>query len=113
MDSYSKYFVILVIFLVIGIAYKKYLEFNDDKRWMFHKDDNIYKAAKKFAAGASLNEVKDILISCFDLNEKNAEDILTRSSPHKTDKDGGYRSFIRSVNKELGEDVYEEKYYMN
>lgn len=112
MNSYSRYFVIWAIFLVIGIVYKRYLEFNDDKSRMLRKDNNVYKAAERFAAGASLNEVKNILINCFDLSEENAEDILTRSSPHKTDKDGGYRFFIRSVNKEVGENVYEEKYHI-
>ena len=95
--------------VVIVIAYKKILSFYYQKRLEFLKDNNVYKAAEKFADGASVIEVKRILVSCFDLNEKNVEEILSQSLSHRTDKDGGYRYFIRSVNKVLGEDIYSEK----
>jgi len=97
------------ICFAIVIAYKKILDFYDQKRLGFLEDNNVYIAAQEFADGASFVELKNILEKCFDFNEKNVEDILLQSLPHRIDKDGGYRFFIRSVNKVLGEDIYNEK----
>ena len=109
MNGFLDNFGFFAICLAIAIGYKKILEFYDLKRSSFHKDNNVYKAAKEFADGASVIEVKNVLTSCCDLNEKNAQDIVLKTLPHRTDKDGGYRFFIRSVNKVLGEDIYSEK----
>ena len=109
MNVFLKDFGILAIGLLIGILYKKFLEFYDDNRFMFHEDDKVYEAAEKFAGGTSYHDVEEILSKCSGFNDEKAGDILRQSLPHRTDHDGGYRFFIRSVNKKLGEDVYEEK----
>lgn len=109
MDSFLENVGILAIAFVIIYGYKKIQEYYYLKWLSFHEDEKVYKAADEFVHGAPSDDVKVILASCFDLDEKGAEEILSRSIPHRTDKDGGYRAFIRSVNKVLGEDVYSER----
>jgi hypothetical protein len=50
------------------------------------------------------------LTSCIEFDEKEAEAILAESSPHRFDEDGGYREFIKAVNRVLGADTYNECY---
>lgn len=113
MDEFLRHVAFFMVCLVIGIVYKKILEFQDEKRWMFHEDNQVYYAASKFSNGASFDEVKNILVSCFDFSKKSADVIWECASPHKTDRDGGYRFFIRSVNKELGDSIYNEKHHIS
>lgn len=109
MNAFLKDFGIFAIGLLICIVYKKYLDFYDAKRSVFLEDGNVYQAAEKFAGGASFREVSDLLMICHNFDEDNVKNILQQSFPHKAEKDGGYRFFIRAVNKELGEDIYKEK----
>lgn len=107
MDSFLTDFGFFAICFLVVYLYKKILEYHDLKRLRLHEDEKIYKAAEEFAHKASSDDVKKILSNCF--TEKNAEKILSQAFPHRTDKDGGYRAFIRSVNKVLGENVYSEQ----
>lgn len=109
MDSFLANVGLMAICLVIIYGYKKMVEYYDLKRLSFYKDQKVYKAADEFIQGASSDDVKVLLASCCDFDEKDAEKILSRAIRHRTDKDGGYRAFIRSVNKVLGEDVYSEQ----
>ena len=70
------------------------------------EDDRVYKAAAKFALGAPFDEIRDILANCIDFDEEDVEEILSRSSSHRADEDGGYGAFIEAVNGILGKEVY-------
>jgi len=100
--------ILAIAFLIIHI-YKKILEWHDYRHLGFYEDEKVYKAAEEFVHGASSDHVKAILAGCFDLNEGDVKKILSQSISHRADKDRGYRTFIMSVNKVLGEDVYDEK----
>lgn len=71
----------------------------------FVEDQKVYEAARLFAQGASHNEIKELLLKCIDLDEEDIEEILSLSENCKSD-DGGYNSFLKAVNKVLGEDIY-------
>ncbi|MCR6547143.1 hypothetical protein NVS47_16775 [Dehalobacterium formicoaceticum] len=109
MESFLANIGILAIAFVIIYIYQKMLEWHDSKQSSFYEDKKVYQAADEFAHGASSNEVKALLTACYALDEGDMEKIMSMSMPHKADKDGGYRSFIRSVNHVLGEDIYDEK----
>ena len=109
MDSFLANVGLLAIAFVIIYGYKKIQDYYYFNHSCFYENEKVYMAADKFAHGASSNDVKAILSSCFDFTEEDAEEILLQSASHRTDKDGGYRAFIRSVNEVLGEDVYNEK----
>lgn len=106
MGSFTQNVGILSIILVITHGYRKFLLYQRVKRLGFFEDEKVYKAADAFAHGAPSDDVKAILVSCVDFNKEAAEKILSRSIPHRADKDGGYRAFIKSVNKVLGANVY-------
>ncbi len=109
MDNFLQNVGLLAIALVIMYGYKKIVEYYDLKRSSFLADEQVYQAAAEFVHGASSDDVKAILAGCFDFDEEDAAEILSRSIPHRTDKDGGYRAFIRSVNQVLGADIYNER----
>ena len=109
MDSFLENIGFMAICFVIIYGYKKILEYNDMKCSSFYEDNRVYKAADAFVHGETSNDVVNILVSCFDFDEKVADKILSRSIPHKTDRDGGYREFIKSVNEVLGADIYSEQ----
>jgi len=111
MDSILENVGILAIAFMIIYGYIKINEYYYLKRLSFYEDEKVYKAAEEFVSETPSDDVKVILANCCDFDEKNAEEILSRSISHRTDKDGGYRAFIRSVNKVLGEDVYSERRY--
>lgn len=73
---------------------------------MYFADDKVYKAARAFAQGVSSDEIREILLNCVDFDEEDISQIMTSAEPHKTDDDGGYGAFIKTVNKTLGEVVY-------
>ena len=98
---------VAISFLIIYIA-KKISEYYNFKQLSFYEDDRIYKAADEFIHGVSSDDVKVILGKYLDFDEEDIEKILSQSIPHRADKDGGYRAFIKTVNKVLGEDVYSE-----
>ena len=108
MDSFLENAGLMAIsFLIIYIA-KKISEHYYFKQSSLYESDKIYKAADEFIQGASFNDVKAILEKCLDFDEEDIEKILSQSIPHRTDKDGGYRAFMKTVNKVFGEDVYGE-----
>lgn len=109
MDSFFENVGIIAICFLIIYVYAKILEFYDDNRPYVSK--KVYKAADEFAHGASYDDVKAILASFLDFDRDDAEKILSRSFPYRTEKDGGYRAFIKSVNKLLGQDVYNEQFH--
>lgn len=109
MDSFLANVGLLAIAFVIIYGYKKIQDYYYFKHLSFYENEKVYKAANEFVHGASSDDVKAILASCSDFDEEDAEEILSRALPRRTDKDGGYRAFIRSVNKVLGEDVYSEQ----
>ncbi len=91
-------------------GYKKILEFHCYKYSGLYESEKVYKAANEFARGARPDDVKDILTSCLEFDEDDADCVLAELSSHRLDKDGGYREFIKSVNKVLGVNVYGERY---
>ncbi len=100
---------LLAIFFAVVYGYKKILEYYDLKRIGLHENKKVYQAAKEFARGAEIGNVKAILDSCFDFTEKDVEKILSQAVPHRADKDGGYRAFIGFVNKVVGDEIYDER----
>lgn len=113
MDSLLENLGLMTIAFVIIYLYKKILDYTELKRSSFYENEKVYKAADEFRHGASPDDVKAILESCFDFDHDDAEEILSHSISHRAEKDGGYRAFIRSVNKVLGEDVYKEQYHVH
>lgn len=75
------------------------------KHWII-TNEIVYKAAYEFVHGAASDNVKSLLTGCFDIDREDADKIMMCSLPHRTDKDGGYRVFIRSVNRALGAEIY-------
>jgi len=100
--------VFLIIFIVKKIADYFYNKSPDELggNSMYIVDEKVYKAARLFAQGASNEEVMKIILRCIDFDEEDAEEILSFAEKHRSDDDGGYSSFLKSVNKILGEDVY-------
>lgn len=94
---------LLAIGFVIICSYGKVLDYYDLKRPKLYASEIVNRAAEIFAEGASAEEIKVILTSCVEIDEEEVEKIIEQSLPHRNDKDGGYRFFIKSVNKVLGE----------
>lgn len=109
MHSFLENFGLLAIFFAVVYGYKKILEYYELKRIGLHENKKVYRAADEFVRGASADDVKAILEDCFEFEEGDVERILSRAAPHRTDKDGGYRAFIRSVNKVVGDELYDER----
>jgi hypothetical protein len=109
MDSFFENVGMLAIAFIIIYGYKKILEYYDFKYSGFYENEKVYKAADEFVQGAASDDVKALLAGCFDFDDEDADEIISCSLPHKTDKDGGYREFIKSVNRVLGVDVYDEQ----
>jgi len=99
----------LAICFVIVYGYQKILEYYDVNRSAFPEDERVYQAAEAFARGAPPDEVRAILDSCLALDAGDSEEILARALPHRADRDGGYKAFIRSANRVLGGDIYSER----
>ena len=109
MDSFLANVGMLAIACLIVYIYKKVLEWYDYNHSGFYEDERVYRAADAFVYGASPDDVKAIVRDCYELDEADMEKILSAANLHRVDKDGGYRAFIRLVNKLIGEDVYNEK----
>lgn len=108
-DSFLANVGLLAIIFVIIYGYKKLQDYYYFKPSGFYENEKIYKAADEFVHGASSDDIKAILTNCLDFDKEDAEEILSLSIPHRTDKDRGYKAFIKSVNKVLGADVYKEQ----
>ncbi len=105
-DIWENIGILAVVSLIVYIC-KKILEWHDYSRSSFCEDENVYRAADEFVHGASCDAVKAVLLGCLFLDAEDAEEIMSLSTPHRSDRDGGYRAFIRAVNKVLGEDIYD------
>lgn len=110
MDSFLANVGLFAIAFLIVYSCKKIQDYYYFNQSSFYENEEVYNAADEFVHGGSAENVKAILTRCFDFTEEDAEEILAQASPHKKDKDGGYRVFIRYVNKVLGEHVYDEKH---
>lgn len=107
-------FVNIGIFAVLSLIvyiYKKILEWHTYNRSSIYEDENVYRAADEFARGSSLDAVKSVLSDCLDFTKEYAEEVLKLSIPHRPDRDGGYKAFLRAVNKVLGEEAYDVKHH--
>lgn len=98
---------LFAIFFVIVYAYKRIEDYYYLKRLGLHENERVYLAAEEFAHGVPSDEVNLILADCFEFDEEDREEILSRAIPHRADSDGGYRAFIRAVNKAEGEALYD------
>lgn len=108
MENFLKDFGLLAIFFIIAYGYKKIKDYYDLKWSGLHENGKVYLAAGKFARGAPDEGVRAALENCPEFKEQDVEKILSRAIPHRTDKDGGYRAFLRSVNRAVGEELYDE-----
>lgn len=113
MDGFLANIGMLAIGFAIIYIYQKILEWHDAKHSSFYEDEKVYQAANEFVNGASSDEIQTILAGCFDFDDGDAKEIISLAAPHQTDKDGGYKAFIRSVNKVLGEDIYDERHQVH
>lgn len=101
---------LFAIFFVIVYAYKKIEDYYYLKRLGLHENERVYLAAEELAHGAPSDEVNLILADCFEFDEEDRGEILSRAIPHRADPDGGYQAFIRAVNKVEGESLYDPCY---
>lgn len=108
MNSFFENVGIIAIVLLLILVFKKMYDNEELKRAGYHEDEKVYQAADQFVQGLSPDHIKGILASCVDFDGQDAEAIILKASPHRTDKDGGYRAFIRSVNLVLGQEIYNE-----
>jgi hypothetical protein len=99
----------LGFFAALGIlifGYHKFLDYREMNRPCPQADERVYEAADAFIQGAASRKVAAMLQSCLDIGDSQVDSIIKTAMSHKTDRDGGYRAFIRLVNREFGEDVY-------
>jgi hypothetical protein len=113
MDGFvTKVGIISISFLIIFIIKKTDDYFYNKRSYGFGgnsiyiADGKVFKAARAFSKGDSNEEVKELLLNCINFDEEDASEILSISEKHKMDVDGGYSSFLKAVNKMLGEEVY-------
>lgn len=109
MDGFLKSFGLLAIFFVIVYGYKKIQDYYELKRLGLHENEKVYRAAGQFAGGAPSEKVQAMLESCPELDGPDVAKILTGALPHRADRDGGYRAFIRAVNQAVGDELYDER----
>ena len=102
----------VTITLVVLYCLKKLYDYYYLKQSTFHENEKVYEAANAFAHGESFEDIESILANCIDFDKQDAEAIIHDSFSHKADADGGYRAFLRSVNKILDADVYDEKRHL-
>ncbi|HEY5584854.1 MAG TPA: hypothetical protein VIK78_10235 [Ruminiclostridium sp.] len=99
------FFIIFIIKKINDYSYNKRSDgFGENSIYIL--DKKVFKAAREFAKGASNEEIEKSLLKCIDFDEEDADEILSMAEKHKSDIDGGYSSFLKDVNKILGEEVY-------
>jgi hypothetical protein len=91
---------IAVAILIIYIV-KKIDDYNFDKKTGTELSEKVYAAAKAFAEGSPAAEIRGILINCIDFAEEDIEEVLSMSSQHKNDVDGGYQAFLNAATQTL------------
>lgn len=67
-------------------------------------DQKVYKAAKLFADGEAIDEVKEILSEC--LSDNIVDQVIDDIQNAYKDDDFGYSALLEAVNKALGQYVY-------
>jgi hypothetical protein len=87
---------ILIIYIV-----KKIDDYNFNKKTGTELSEKVYAAAKAFAEGSPASEIRGILINCIDFTEEDIEEVLSVSSLHKNDVDGGYQAFLNAATQTL------------
>ena len=87
----------IAVVLLVTFIIKKVNDYYKNTNYKIHGVE--YDAAKKFAQGASCDEIRDMLINNIDFDREDVEEILALSTPHRTDSDGGNNAFIKAVNK--------------
>lgn len=91
---------------IIILGYCKFMDYRDMNRPYHQTDERVYEAAGAFVLGAASQNVTAMLQSCLDIDDSQVDSIIKTAMSHKTDRDGGYRAFIRLVNREIGEEAY-------
>lgn len=100
---------LILILLAVLYSAKKIYEYFDMRkvtRKDCYENYDIYKAAQEFALGSPADKIKEILTNSYELDDKQIEETMFLSLPHRNDTDGGYRAFIKAVNQVLGQEVY-------
>jgi hypothetical protein len=73
---------------------------------MIIPDPRVFQAARAFAQGEPLENVKELLLNCVDFDHEDAEEIVLSANFYRNDVDGGYNAFICIVNLVLKTDSY-------
>jgi hypothetical protein len=110
MEGFWANFGIFAALCIIILGYRKFLDYQDMNRPNRQTDERVYEAVDAFLLGATTQKVAAMLQSCLDISDSQADSIIKTAMSHKADEDGGYRTFIRAVNHEIGEDVYSTRY---
>lgn len=66
----------------------------------------VYQAARAFAQGEPIDEIKELLLNCFDFDEDDAEKVVHSAINYTNEIDGGYSAFINIVGIVLGTKAY-------
>ena len=107
MNELWKDLVFLGVCYIVLICYRKILEYHNLKQTSYCEDETIYLAAKSFAKRDDVSIVKSIIMQSSDFTNTEAETIISKSIKCRGNSDGGYREFLKSVNKTLGITLYE------
>lgn len=94
------------VFLVLCLIYQRITAYYQLKYLGHTESSEVYQAAEEFVHGAASDEIASLLTSCPELDAEDAAQILSWSAVHRSDKDGGYHEFLKSVNTVLGVSIY-------
>ena len=106
MEGFWANFGFFAALCIVILGYQKFLDCPEANRPCYRTDARIYEAAEAFLLGETPRKVAAILQSCPDIGELQADSIVKTAMSHRAEEDGGYRAFIRAVNREIGEEVY-------
>lgn len=73
---------------------------------MIIPNPKVYQAARAFAQGESIDEIKELLLNCFDFDEDDAGKVVLSAKSYSNDIDGGYSAFINIINLVLDTKAY-------
>ncbi|KWX80343.1 hypothetical protein [Paenibacillus jilunlii] len=100
---------LISILLVVLYSIKKIYDVADMRKAGMqgcYENKDIYKAALKFAQGAPEAEIREILSSSYELDDRQVGQTMQLALASRQDGDGGYAAFLKAVNQVLGEDRY-------
>lgn len=106
MDLMFRNIGLLTVITTLLVLIKKRYDWIGLQQEGCYENCDVYKAADRFANGASPEEVRAILADSFEFDPKGTEQILARALPRRMEPDGGHQAFIQAVNQVLGEDIY-------